>query len=91
MLSGPEYSITPHGPVCRVPCRMRHAKLTPSAHGARWFGRPLPDPGVLDGDLLMRYCQAPRGLQAKVAKAAGSTREAVLTLLADIVSTSRVY
>ncbi|GAB4813518.1 hypothetical protein N2152v2_000564 [Parachlorella kessleri] len=60
--------------------RMQHSKLTPSAHGAKWFGAPLKDPGVLDGDLLLQFFHLPRSQQSQVSKAAGSSREPVLRL-----------
>ena len=71
--------------------RMLHARQPQSARGARWFGKPLSDPGLLDGDLLLLYCHLPRAEQARVAAAAGGTREAVLGLLADMLSTSLVF
>lgn len=70
---------------------MQHSRQPQSARGARWFGKPLPDPGVLDGELLLLFCGLPRTDQARLAAAAGSSREAVLALLGEIVATSVVF
>lgn len=64
--------------------RQRYQTMPQPLGGGLQLGQPLANGGILDGNLLARFMEAPRSRQAQLAAQAGAERGKLVQLLLDM-------
>lgn len=72
-------------------CRRRFQHSAKALAGGQHFGKPLSSDGVIDGRSVIDFQHLPWSKQSAVAQEIGSTRTAVLSTLAQLVSVNTFF